>query len=204
MRLFASSVACLLCLPAPLAPQGLDAETLGLIEATAAGICGEFSREGSASSAAIEGAAEARLKGLAGQLDARDIAGTATLGETGYLGVLREELGGELKDIRTCRLKVFGQLLATVAVPGPPQDQPETGELLRPWCSASRLNPTERAICANRRLARLDAELEAAYGQARAPAGDSEQAAWLSRRNACGTDPSCIARLYGERLAELR
>ena len=34
----------------------------------------------------------------------------------------------------------------------------------RPWCNADRLNPTERSICADRDLSRLDALLELVYG----------------------------------------
>src|ERR687896_15271 len=65
----------------------------------------------------------------------------------------------------------------------------------RPWCSAERLNPTERSICADRDLSRLDALLELVYGRTTARDDDDAQLAWLrSERDACGTDSLCIAR----------
>ena len=37
----------------------------------------------------------------------------------------------------------------------------------RPWCNAERLNPTERSICADRDLSRLDALLELVWSDHR-------------------------------------
>lgn len=228
MRPMLPAFACVWALSTPAASQSLDAETLQLFQTTAAGICGDFSREGSANEAGVEGSAEARLKGLAGKLTDLDIEGAGKLSESGYVGVLREELGDELKDVRTCRREVFLQLLAAVpaALPeaepaglpaAPPETEPVRMPLaapepepvrppgpLRPWCTSTRLNPTERAICGNERLARLDAELEVAYGQAKASRQDSEQGAWLLERNACGEDPSCIAHAYSDRIWQLQ
>jgi len=74
----------------------------------------------------------------------------------------------------------------------------------RPWCNADRLNPTERLICADRDLSRLDALLDLAYGRTTAREDDAAQLVWLrSERDACGTDSICIARAYSARIGQL-
>ena len=73
------------------------------------------------------------------------------------------------------------------------------GRNLRPWCSASRLNPTEQTICATPELADFDAALAAIYGRVRSR--DASQDRWLRQeRNACGSDRICIGRTYVERI----
>jgi len=75
----------------------------------------------------------------------------------------------------------------------------------RPWCMASRLNITERTICNSSYLRDLDASLQIAYGQARARQEDSGQHDWLRHeRNACGSNETCIAETYRERISVLR
>jgi uncharacterized protein len=74
----------------------------------------------------------------------------------------------------------------------------------RPWCSASRLNTTEKTICKTSYLRDLDAELQLVYGQARARKEDSGQIDWLRKeRNACGSNESCISQAYRDRLSTL-
>ena len=74
----------------------------------------------------------------------------------------------------------------------------------RPWCNAERLNPTERSVCADRNLSRLDALLELVYGRSTARDEDVAQLGWLrSERDACGTDRVCIARTYSGRIGQL-
>ena len=74
----------------------------------------------------------------------------------------------------------------------------------RPWCGASRLNPTERAICADDTLANLDAAMAAIYGAMRADDADAAQLEWLrGSRDACGGEVDCIAAAYLRRIAEL-
>lgn len=78
------------------------------------------------------------------------------------------------------------------------------GMVPRPWCGAGRLNPTERTICADGDLSRLDALLELVYGRRTARDDDRAQMAWLrSERDACGTDPLCISRAYTARIVQL-
>jgi len=75
----------------------------------------------------------------------------------------------------------------------------------RPWCRSSRLNPTELTICATGPLRDLDAQLQVAYGQARAKYTDTAQLTWLRQeRDACGRDTTCIARAYTSRIRALR
>jgi uncharacterized protein len=71
------------------------------------------------------------------------------------------------------------------------------------WCSASRLNSTERAICSNSELKALDRRLVSLYGQAKARGKDAGQVHWLRTRNSCGTDETCIQRSYRSRIATL-
>jgi uncharacterized protein len=74
----------------------------------------------------------------------------------------------------------------------------------RPWCAARRLNPTERTICDDRALGRLDALLDLAYGRAAARDRDRAQLRWLrGERDACGTDRLCIGRAYATRIERL-
>jgi hypothetical protein len=74
----------------------------------------------------------------------------------------------------------------------------------RPWCDAGALNPTERAVCSDRNLSRLDALLQLFYGAIRARDDDRAQLAWLrEERDACGTDRPCIASAYAARLDQL-
>lgn len=75
----------------------------------------------------------------------------------------------------------------------------------RPWCTAARLNLTESTICNSSPLRDLDAELQVAYGQARARDEDSGQLHWLrNERDSCGPNKECIARAYRDRTSVLR
>lgn len=76
-------------------------------------------------------------------------------------------------------------------------------------------NATERAICADRPLIRLDADVSREFsrlledfsiaaGSPRSPAVTAlrdSQRAWLSQRDACGDDTACLGREYRRRLA---
>lgn len=74
----------------------------------------------------------------------------------------------------------------------------------RPWCGGSRLNPTERAICADETLSDMDAALEAVYGRVTARDGDRGQLNWLrGDRDACGANVDCIASAYLRRIVIL-
>lgn len=130
------------------AGQGLDREAIGLIQETARMICGEFDRTGFSKSAAVEGRAEAALSGLAGQLLDLGIEGAGKIDSAEYAGVLQSELGGELRDVRACNLKVWDDLRTMISapasqdesrrsVPVPPQDTagtlPDRGGDIPDW-----------------------------------------------------------------------
>lgn len=84
------------------------------------------------------------------------------------------------------------------------RDRPAPRADLRPWCGSSRLNRTERTICATETLADLDAALQAVYGATRARSDDPSQIAWLrERRDGCGDDVACIGNAYLRRIMEL-
>src|SRR5262249_8935116 len=69
--------------------------------------------------------------------------------------------------------------------------------------------PSEKAICAHERLARLDRAIAAAFRQLKAELSaahdklPAEQAAFLAERDKCGADESCLARIMESRRAAL-
>jgi uncharacterized protein len=70
---------------------------------------------------------------------------------------------------------------------------------------------TEFAICRSRELSALDVQLADAFKARRATLSEaqrrsltSDQRAWLSRRNACGSRTDCLAREMRDRIAALR
>lgn len=76
-------------------------------------------------------------------------------------------------------------------------------------CGQAR-TPTEKALCADAALHRLDAELGAVYGKLRAArpqqadALRQTQRGWLKQRDLCGADGDCLRQRYETRLAELQ
>lgn len=95
-----------------------------------------------------------------------------------------------------------------LALPPPGREPPEAlaraeERLPRPWCGGDGLNMTERTICAEPVLSRLDALLALAYGEVRAEAEDEVQARWIARRDDCGADTLCIAGTYAHRIVSL-
>lgn len=87
--------------------------------------------------------------------------------------------------------------------PDPEPDPDPTPLMRRPWCASNNLNATEYAICDSAYLAGLDAEMERVYG-GQSHASASDQRAWLTTRNACGSDSSCISRAILDRIAYLQ
>ncbi|WP_175957429.1 lysozyme inhibitor LprI family protein [Burkholderia sp. BCC0405] len=73
---------------------------------------------------------------------------------------------------------------------------------------AKAVSPTEKAICADAALSKLDGDLTAAWKQALAKGGDTAalraaQLKWLKQRDRCDADASCLGDRYRERLASL-
>ena len=75
----------------------------------------------------------------------------------------------------------------------------------RPWCSASRLNPTEQTICGDTYLRSLDERLQGVHNTADALDEASGAADWLrGERDACGTAKGCIETAYFNRISVLQ
>lgn len=106
-------------------------------------------------------------------------------------------------------------LLVLMTLAGPSIAWPSiAGAASFPCAKAS--TPTEKAICADQGLSKLDERLSAAYreGIKQLSGGSPEetkplsavkadQRAWLSERNACGADSACLRTAYERRVAVL-
>ncbi len=104
-----------------------------------------------------------------------------------------------------CREQAAAPQPVEVPQPVQPAPAPVQESLLRPWCDATGLNPTERTICSNAYLAGLDQELGRVYGAQTARSTDAQQRAWLrGTRDACGADANCIARVVLDRITYLQ
>ncbi len=74
-------------------------------------------------------------------------------------------------------------------------------------CSKPELDGIAKAICGDRALSGLDAEMGAAYQALFFLQGTSalaSQRRWIKQRSHCGPDASCLTRRTAQRLAELR
>ena len=94
-------------------------------------------------------------------------------------------------------MKAFLAALALLALPAAAPAQS--------WCGSEGLTPTERTICDDVILSRLDrrlTELYTAEGAGRAGLSLAQRD-WLRRRNACGTDVVCIEMAYRDRIRRL-
>ena len=74
-------------------------------------------------------------------------------------------------------------------------------------CSKAKL-PAEIVICNDSEISKLDEEIVKAYEAVIKKGGSNElkesQRIWLRKRNDCGTDASCLKRLYVARISELK
>ena len=73
---------------------------------------------------------------------------------------------------------------------------------------AKAASPTEKKICTDAALSKLDGDLSTAWKRALAKGGDTAalkaaQLKWLKQRDQCGSDASCLGDRYRERLASL-
>lgn len=78
-------------------------------------------------------------------------------------------------------------------------------------CRSAALNYSERSICDNAQLSRLDSTMSATYFNILRPLRgvvrnefQREQLNWLHTRNFCGADVACLADEYGAHIADLR
>lgn len=116
--------------------------------------------------------------------------------------------------MRRCTLPTLSLLVLTLSA-HPPGVAPSPARAASFPC-AKATTPTEKAICADQGLSKLDERLAAAYrsalnqlsgsspeeGKAQA-ALKADQRAWLGERNGCGGDVSCLRAVQERRLAVL-
>jgi len=76
---------------------------------------------------------------------------------------------------------------------------------------ATNSKPSERAVCQDGDLSRLDVEMAQLYRKSLKTSPEPvqnffrlSQQLWLERRNQCGDDTTCLKELYAERIAELK
>lgn len=136
-------------------------------------------------------------------------------GAKGYMwgGILCSKTGPRPDLFQTCG--------TNLAAPNPPQAPASGGGFTLAvnapgWCHGA-LNGSERIICSDFRLSKLDAQLtsefqmavsnitSAAVGGTKADVAQfrNEQAAWIRQRNSCGSDLPCIQSIYQGRLKAL-
>ena len=65
-----------------------------------------------------------------------------------------------------------------------------------PWCSSGGLNASERMICTDGILGRLDLTLNDVYREALRVDPNLDQASWLAQRDECGISVSCLESAY--------
>lgn len=89
----------------------------------------------------------------------------------------------------------------------PPSGQPAP---LQPahfpsWCHEDSLNAAERTICASADLAQMDLYMADLYRQVRnVPGASDSQRRWLTYRNSCRAEYTCLYDSYAGRIAFLR
>lgn len=73
------------------------------------------------------------------------------------------------------------------------------------WCAEGSLNAAEQTICSHGELGQMDLYMADLYAQVRHyPGIVSEQQSWLSARNACYSDYTCLYGAYSSRIQELQ
>jgi hypothetical protein len=72
------------------------------------------------------------------------------------------------------------------------------------WCRSEHLNTTERTICTNENLSKLDFDLAKVYHSSKAKSHDLNQKDWLKRRNDCKDNVNCLQNMYQTRIKQLQ
>jgi hypothetical protein len=93
---------------------------IDLITNTADRICYVFADKGSASSTEVRGAVNVELSGLASRLAGAGVKGTGSISNDEYSNVLREDVGGLIRQSLACKERVFNSLLAKLLIVTPP------------------------------------------------------------------------------------
>lgn len=101
----------------PANAQDANERAVALITDTADKLCVNVDQSGSKTSAEINGEVKTELSGLVKKLASIGVSGQGKIDANEYRGVVQDQLGGTLRDIRACRLKVF-EVLQAKLVPG--------------------------------------------------------------------------------------
>ncbi len=73
------------------------------------------------------------------------------------------------------------------------------------WCAEGALNPAETMICAYPDLRQMDLYMTDLYNQVRSyPGVQTDQRNWLTARNACRSNYSCLQAAYSGRISQLQ
>ncbi|WP_205627905.1 hypothetical protein [Ruegeria marisrubri] len=94
--------------------QSLEDDDFETIKESVVAICGEFARSGSSSEVDASGAINVDLLNLSRLFADFSSEGEGEFSADEYIGVLREELGDEIKDNRACRMKIWNDFVSKV------------------------------------------------------------------------------------------
>lgn len=114
-----------------------------------------------------------------------------------------------LRQIGTVNATLLSHLRTTVAGTGGSGGGAAPQQVVRPSFDCARAGtPTEYAICGTPELAHLDRQMADAYAAARAQAADPSavadaQRSWMSRRNACLSNVTCLRAAMQQRIGAL-
>ncbi len=108
-----SETICLLCnFSSALQAQSIQDEDLRRIREAVVLVCGEFAKDGTYSEVKASGTAGVELTNLARILVDVGIQGDGDFLAEEYVGVLREELGEEIISNRTCRMRIWSDIVS--------------------------------------------------------------------------------------------
>lgn len=110
-------------------------QVLGTVEA----LCGRISTIGFDKELVLEGDINTELEGLAKRLVDLGLEGAAQFNTREYSGVLHDELGVELKNIRDCNLKVWDDLKSILLSLEPRLESREVAQFNRACSESGRL-----------------------------------------------------------------
>lgn len=92
-------------------PLEKDERIVSLVKETAIALCGSFQNSGRSTEFSVEGNAKAQVNGLLKKLSDIGVSVNGKLRETSYVGPLREDLAKYNKDVSTCNVQIFQDLL---------------------------------------------------------------------------------------------
>lgn len=107
-------IAVSLCAPTTMLAQDKQQAAIEAVRELLPLVCGEFPRGGSSQQFEIKGNAEAKVEGLVKKLIDLGIQGATEFKSEEYVGVLRSEVGQEIKSVRQCNEKIYNDMKALI------------------------------------------------------------------------------------------